>query len=98
MTYLLIISTFCFPIEISKKFDFMVTTPFTWITTGRPKHYFEEKKMADCGLFQTCQTSADPRNSAFFDFPGVIFVIRPDPMRIFFFPLGVGGLDFLRNA
>ena len=30
---------------------------------------------------QACQTSADPRNSAVFDFPGVIFVIRPDPMR-----------------
>ena len=30
---------------------------------------------------QACQTSADPRNSAVFDFPGVIFVIRPDPIR-----------------
>ena len=40
--------------------------------------------------FQACQTSADPRNSAFFDFPEVIFVNRPDPRR-FFLKAGGGG-------
>ena len=48
--------------------------------------------------FQACQTSADPRNSAVFDFTGVIFVIRPDPMKKIFCPLGWGGLDCLRNS
>ena len=46
------------------------------------------------GIKLACQTSADPWNSVFIYFPGVIFVIRPDPMRKYF-PLGVGG--FLRN-
>ena len=40
--------------------------------------------------FQACQTSADPRNSAVFDFTGVIFVIRPDPMRKYFVLWGGG--------
>ena len=49
-------------------------------------------------IIQACQNSADPRNSAVFDFPGVVFVIRPDPMRKYFVLWGVGGggLDFLR--
>ena len=38
-----------------------------------------------------CQNSADPRNSAVFDFPRAIFVIRPDPRRIIF-PLGGWGV------
>ena len=39
---------------------------------------------------QACQTAADRRNSAVFDFPGVLFVIRPDPMRKYFVPWGWG--------
>ena len=42
-------------------------------------------------LCQACQTSADLRNSVFFYFPGVIFVIRPDPMRKYFVLWGWGG-------
>ena len=40
----------------------------------------------------------NPRKSAVFEIPGVIFVIRPDLMRKYFVLWGGGGgLDFLRN-
>ena len=48
---------------------------------------------------QACQTSADPRNSAVFDFPRVIFQIRPDLRRNYFSMGGRGRLGaFLRDV